>query len=82
MITNQNSAVLPGGAPNRIGANINADDFALLNKRELAARLRLSTRSVDEWMRAKRLPYLKIGKTVRFDWQAVRAHLNNYQIGA
>ena len=52
----------------------------LLTKRELAARLRVSTRTVDEWMRAKRLAFLKCGKTVRFRWADVLEKLNAYRV--
>ncbi len=44
----------------------------LLTKFDISSRLRISTRSVDEWMRKGRIPYLKIGgKTVRFRWSDV-----------
>jgi excisionase family DNA binding protein len=46
-------------------------DDCLLTKRELAQKLKLSRRTIDYWMRDGRLPYLKIGKTVRFQWRQV-----------
>ena len=52
----------------------------LLTKRELAARLRKSTRTTDEWMRKGKLPYLKIGKTVLFRWQDVLEKLNSFRV--
>jgi excisionase family DNA binding protein len=52
----------------------------LLTKRELARRLRLSTRSIDAWMRTKHLPYLKCGKTVRFRWADVVEKLNAFRV--
>ena len=52
----------------------------LLTKRELAARLRKSTRTTDSWMRKGKLPYLKIGKTVLFRWQDVLEKLNTYRV--
>jgi hypothetical protein len=51
----------------------------LLNKPELAARLRRSPRTVDLWMRQGKLPYLKIGKTVLFRWPDVLEKLNAYR---
>jgi excisionase family DNA binding protein len=52
----------------------------LLNKRELAIQLRISKRTVDAWMRQKRLPFIKIGKTVRFRWPDVLEKLNSFRI--
>jgi len=54
-------------------ATASADE--LLEKAETARRLKISTRTLDQWMRDGRVPYLKIGKTVRFRWTAVIAHL-------
>ena len=47
----------------------------ILEKTEAAIRLKISKRTLDQWMRAGRVPFLKIGKTVRFRWQDVLAHL-------
>lgn len=52
----------------------------LLTKRELAARLRKSTRTTDDWMRRGKLPYLKIGKTVLFRWSDVIEKLNSFRV--
>jgi hypothetical protein len=49
----------------------------LLTKFDISSRLRISTRSVDEWMRRGRIPYIKIGgKTVRFRWDDVLEKLS------
>lgn len=53
----------------------------LLNKLQVAARLGVSPRTVDIWMAAKRLPFLKIGRTVRFRWETVIAALESYRVG-
>ncbi len=52
----------------------------LLSKRALAPRLQISVRTVDEWMRQKRLPYIKIGKTVRFRLEDVLEKLNAHRV--
>jgi excisionase family DNA binding protein len=53
----------------------------LLTKFEISSRLRISTRSVDEWMRKGRIPYIKIGgKTVRFRWDDVLEKLSAYRV--
>jgi len=47
----------------------------ILDKPETAKRLKISTRTLDQWMRGGRVPFFKIGKTVRFHWSDVLAHL-------
>jgi hypothetical protein len=45
----------------------------LLNKWELAAKLRIGKRTVDLWMHQKRLPFIRIGRTIgsggRMSWK-------------
>ncbi|MEQ1853461.1 MAG: helix-turn-helix domain-containing protein [Chthoniobacteraceae bacterium] len=54
----------------------------VLKKPEVARRLRISCRTLDQWMRDGRICHLKIGKTVRFRWPDVLAHLQrNNQVG-
>jgi excisionase family DNA binding protein len=52
----------------------------LLDKPELAVRLRISKRTVDAWMKKRRLPFIKVGKTVRFRWPDVLAKLSEYRV--
>lgn len=42
----------------------------LLTKKELAKNLKISLRTVDRLMTSG-IPYIKIGKSVRFDFEAV-----------
>lgn len=51
----------------------------MLNKREIAARLRFSVRGVDNWMKRGLIPYLKIGRSVRFRWSEVERHLGSLE---
>ena len=53
----------------------------LLTKTDLAERLRVKPRTVDNWMAAGRLPFLKVGKTVRFSWPAVKKSLLRFEVG-
>jgi excisionase family DNA binding protein len=39
----------------------------LVTKPELAKILRVSSRTCDNWMKAKILPYIKVGRLVRFN---------------
>ena len=48
----------------------------LLTKRELAARLRISTRTLDDWQRRGRIAFLKIGKSCRYRYGDVLDKLN------
>ena len=52
----------------------------LLDKPELAAKLRISKRTVDVWMKKQRLPFIKIGKTVRFRWPDVLEKLQTFRV--
>jgi excisionase family DNA binding protein len=52
----------------------------LLVKREVAAKLKRSVRTVDSWMRQGKLPYIKLGKTVLFRWPDVLEKLNAFRV--
>jgi len=51
-----------------------------LTKKELAPHLRVGPRTLDEWMRKGRVPFLKIGKTVRFRLQDVLEKLEAFRV--
>jgi excisionase family DNA binding protein len=46
-----------------------------IGKAEVAKRLGLRPRTVDDWMKRGLLPYYKPGHFVRFRWSEVQAHL-------
>lgn len=46
-----------------------------IDKKEVARRLGLRGRTVDDWMRRGLLPFYKPGHFVRFRWSEVQAHL-------
>jgi excisionase family DNA binding protein len=50
----------------------------LLTKAEIAARFKVTSRTIDTWMRKRLLPFRKIGRTVRFDWTEVSEHLRSF----
>ena len=56
----------------------------LLTKEQLRKRLNLeSVRKVEEMMKARMIPYLKLGhKTVRFDWPKVQEALAKFECKA
>ena len=47
----------------------------LLTKEQAAEMFQVSTRTVESWMAAQRIPYFKIGRVVRFRWKDVMDHL-------
>jgi hypothetical protein len=65
---------------NQVEQTIDRASDGLLLKRELAAKIRRSVRTVDSWMRQGKLPYLKIGKTVLFRWPDVLEKLSAYRV--
>jgi len=52
----------------------------LLSKRGLAPKLQISTRTLDDWMRKGRIPFLKVGKTVRFRLPDVLEKLSAFRV--
>jgi hypothetical protein len=52
----------------------------LLTKRGLAPKHQISTRTLDDWMRRGRVPFLKLGKTVRFRLSDVIEKLNEFRV--
>jgi hypothetical protein len=67
--------------PNVLPALQAMDDLVLLRRRELAHRLGLSPRSVDNLTAKKLIPYIKISpRCVRFSLEAVLRALNRLEI--
>jgi excisionase family DNA binding protein len=61
-------------------ATVDAASDGLLDKRNLAVKLDTSKRTVDAWMKKGWLPFIKIGKTVRFRWSDVLEKLNAFRV--
>jgi hypothetical protein len=55
-------------------------DEILLDKPGIAQRLNKSVRTVDAWMKAGRLPYIKCGRSVMFRWGAVLDKLEAFRV--
>lgn len=47
------------------------DTPKLLNKVQIAERLSVTVRTIENWMDQGKIPYYKLGKIVRFDWDEV-----------
>jgi excisionase family DNA binding protein len=69
------AATTPQGQPSSQSA-----DETLLDKPGLARRLNKSVRTVDAWMKAKKLPYIKVGRSVLFRWGAVLEKLEAFRV--
>ncbi len=56
----------------------------LIKKKELAKRLSVSPRTIDEWVRNRKIPYLQISpRFYLYDFEAVLAVLRKlYQVDA
>jgi excisionase family DNA binding protein len=65
---------------NAYNASLDGACDRLLNKRQLAAKLNVSPRTVDAYMKRGRLCFVKLGKTVRFHWPDVLEKLNAYRV--
>jgi excisionase family DNA binding protein len=50
-----------------------------LRKSDIARICNISLRTVDQWIAERKIPALKIGRTVRFRWPAVEAALVKFE---
>lgn len=46
-----------------------------IDKGEVGRRTQMRPRTIDDWMKRGLLPYYKLGRSVRFKWSEVEAHL-------
>ena len=52
----------------------------LMTRDEIAKFLRYSSRHISNLMKSRRIPYLKVGSSVRFNPHAVLEALNKYEV--
>jgi len=69
-------AVVPG--PGRKDA---AERPGLLTKEKIADHYGIGLRTVNAWMKKRILPYLKIGRVVRFNLADCDAALSKFKVG-
>jgi len=72
-----------GGASQNTSATISntAAQRLLLTKKELAAALNVSPRTVENWIAEKRIPRLRLSaRLTRFSLPKVEAALNRYEV--
>ena len=46
-----------------------------IDKGEVGRRTQMRPRTINDWMKRGLLPYYKVGRSVRFKWSEVEAHL-------
>lgn len=50
----------------------------MLTKEELAAKLKVSVRSIENWQHEGYLPFIKVANVVMFYWPTVISHLHTH----
>lgn len=67
----------------KVPANESADIPGLDNKKTIAQVTRVSTRTIDTWMRNKRIPFLRLSsRCIRFNRDAVLRALQRFEVKA
>jgi hypothetical protein len=67
-------------AQNKLYISAVCDADSLLTKKELAQKLKKSVRSIENWMKLRYLPYIKIGHSVLFRWRDVVEALDHFHV--
>ncbi len=73
-IANTASVVSALTTSSQPAANPQSQD-EMLTKREMAARFKVSVRTIEKWLKDGFLPRIRITRVVRFYWPEVVAHL-------
>jgi excisionase family DNA binding protein len=69
------------GASKTSALNSNESNPRLLSKKQLAALLGISTRTIDTWLAQKRIPQLRLSnRLTRFSLSKVEAALSRYEV--
>ena len=61
-----------------MGAAFSAPADVMLTKEELAAKLKVSVRCIENWQHAGYLPFIKVANIVMFYWPTVLTHLQTH----
>jgi hypothetical protein len=69
-----------GAVESKLPVQDGNDADCLLTKKELAQRLKKSVRSIENWMKLRYLPYIKIGHSVLFRWGDVIKALDHFHV--
>ena len=67
---------------NNISANPPPQAIDIITQDELCKRLMISKPTIIRWVKKKKIPTIRIGRSVRFNWQSViealESHKNKY----
>jgi hypothetical protein len=67
--------------PNVLVPLLAGDDLALLKRPQLARAINVSPRTVDNWQKQKRIPFLKLSaRCVRYHLPSVLAALRRFEV--
>ncbi len=58
------------------------EKYTLATAPELARICKVSRRTVDNWIKARRIPFIKVGAAVRFNVPEVMAALSKFTVAA
>jgi excisionase family DNA binding protein len=53
--------------------------IGLMRKADVAELCSVSPRTIDQWVKEKKIPFVKIGRNVRFRWRAVEAAILSFE---
>jgi excisionase family DNA binding protein len=56
---------------NNISGNPPPQELEIINQEELCKRLMISKPTIIRWVKKKKIPVIRIGRAVRFNWQSV-----------
>jgi excisionase family DNA binding protein len=56
-----------------------ASPAVLITRLDVAHLSSVSPRTVDRWVKGRKIPYIKIGRTIRFRWATVEAALVKFE---
>lgn len=56
---------------NNISANPPPQSIEIITQDELCKRLMISKPTIIRWVKKKKIPHIRIGRSVRFNWQSV-----------
>ena len=52
----------------------------LLSRKQLADKLKINPRTLDDWRASGKIPFIRIGGILRFDWVRVREALDAFEV--
>ena len=63
-----------------IPPTIHPDTDQLITKQELAKRLKVTTKTIEDWVKARRIPAIKMARAIRYSWPDVLLALGRFTL--